>query len=473
MQANKPLIIVHEADTTKGGGPLAELIAECPADLVRLIFRPRGEPLLEEKEMEGGSDAHGDQADGIGAGDGGDGGDGGGGGGGCDSALDGGTEAGTSTSTSTSTLPLSEGGGAIIVPWPRVEALQVESLRMILEEMLVASPRYGAYVEALEHGLGRGSLAAPDPRPDPATSDVRASRRLQEPVRSLDSEGQQGSPLAPRERQTASEGLEDRRSVAGVQGWGARGARRRRFAITHTGLELSMPGHVPSQLEWGFSQREVLFVSPSNPGALEVALQLQRSGLLAAECRVGGRRGLEITSRWRESRRVSQRQLLARHRSSAKNSEATRQWSLITRNVSTRNVSVGPEHSAEVPPPPPSHFRGAGRPPAEPPYREHPDALTSLNNLGAGEAGGEDGGGEAEASTSVSSVGAVPVDTDGDGIADTLLTEQSQAAEAAPTRMLLVLNVHSFVGPCGEQLAREVRPRSTEIDRDRREADRA
>jgi len=324
---------------------------------------------------------------------------------------------------------------------------------MILEEMLVASPRYGAYVEALEHGLGRGSLAAPDP----AISDVRASRRHQEPVRSLDSEDQPGSPHAPRERQTASEGLEDRRSVAGVQGWGARGARRRRFAITHTGLELSMPGHVPSQLEWGFSQREVLFVSPSNPGALEVALQLQRSGLLAAECRVGGRRGLEITSRWRESRRVSQRQLLARHRSSAKNSEATRQWSLITRNASTRNVSVGPEHSAEVPPPPPSHFRGAGRPPAEAPYREHPDALTSLNNLGAGEAGGEDGGGEAEASTSVSSVGAVPVDTDGDGIADTLLTEQSQAAEAAPTRMLLVLNVHSFVGPCGEQLAREVR----------------
>jgi len=104
-----------------------------------------------------------------------------------------------------------------------------------------------------------------------------------------------------------------------------------------------MPGHVPSQLEWGFSQREVLFVSPSNPGALEVALQLQRSGLLAAECRVGGKRGLEITSRWRESRRVSQRQLLARHRSSAKNSEATRQWSLIT-----RNASLGPEHSAEV-----------------------------------------------------------------------------------------------------------------------------
>jgi len=107
------------------------------------------------------------------------------------------------------------------------------------------------------------------------------------------------------------------------------------------------------------------------------------------------------------------------------------------------------------------------------PYREHPDTLTSLSNLGAGEAGGEAGGGEAEASTSVSSVGAVPVDTDGDGIADTLLTEQSQAAEAAPTRMLLVLNVHSFVGPCGEQLAREVRPRLTEIERDRLETDRA
>ena len=86
LELEKPLILVHEDDSTKGGAPLAELVAECPVALRHRVFRPAGtrDPRDDPIAVA------------------------------CD-------------------VPLAEGGGAVIVPWPRVEAyLYARSKRSII-----------------------------------------------------------------------------------------------------------------------------------------------------------------------------------------------------------------------------------------------------------------------------------------------------------------------------------------------------
>jgi hypothetical protein len=94
----KPLILVHESDPTKGGAPLKELKEMCPADLRHAIFsEPKAQKLSKGSFNNEGSEDEPPTA-------------------------------------------------RLVVPWHRLVAFQLESLRQIAEVTLLHSPRYKSFL---------------------------------------------------------------------------------------------------------------------------------------------------------------------------------------------------------------------------------------------------------------------------------------------------------------------------------------
>jgi len=172
-------------------------------------------------------------------------------------------------------VPLSEGGGATIVSWPRVEHFQIESLRMIIEEMLIHSPKYATFAQ--------GAEATAPTTAAPTLEEVGTENAANVSLETT-SVKQAADPLDPLRRQTSSsispDGVAPSPSKHG----------------THTGLQLIMPGNVLSQLSWELPAPQVLYASQHNPGAVAIAESLANSPLLVSA--VGsGHRSLRYSSK--------------------------------------------------------------------------------------------------------------------------------------------------------------------------------
>ena len=208
---------------------------------------------------------------------------------------------------------------------------------MIIEEMLIHSPKYAMFAQGLE------SVATATPGP----SLVRAV------MTSFVADEEVGQDAANVSLETLSvdhaEAL--RYSETHVQSFSTSGPRVARadpvafpcMHGTHTGLQLIMPGNVLSQTSWELPMPHVLYASQHNPGAVAIAEALTNSPLLVG-ARTNGTEGLTFSE---VPPGILLRAVAAKQSQNQPEDQASRSGSCLTGSAATRRSPVGSEASTK------------------------------------------------------------------------------------------------------------------------------